>query len=50
MVIENIPKSSPAYCEEIFGPVFSLFKFKAGGEAALIANDSPYGLSAAIFT
>jgi acyl-CoA reductase-like NAD-dependent aldehyde dehydrogenase len=22
MVLENIPKDSPAYCEELFGPVF----------------------------
>ena len=50
MVLDNIPKKSPAYCEELFGPVFSLFKFKDGFEAVSIANDSVYGLSAAIFT
>jgi succinate-semialdehyde dehydrogenase/glutarate-semialdehyde dehydrogenase len=50
MVLDNIPKSSPAYCEELFGPVFSLFKFQNGFEAVSISNDSVYGLSAAIFT
>ena len=26
MVIENIPKDSPCYWDEPFGPVFTLFK------------------------
>ena len=50
MIIENIAKDSPAYCEELFGPVFSLFRFKGASEAVEIANDSVYGLSAAVFT
>ena len=50
MVLENIKKDMPAYKEELFGPVFSLFKFKDDFEAVNIANDSRYGLSASIFT
>lgn len=50
MVLDNITKDQPAYKEELFGPVFSLFKFKDDFEAVTLANDSRYGLSASIFT
>ena len=33
MVLEDIPRDSPAYKEELFGPVFSLFKVKNEQEA-----------------
>lgn len=36
--------------EEIFGPVASLMRFDSDDEAVDIANDSPYGLTAAICT
>ncbi|KAF9012267.1 aldehyde dehydrogenase [Hymenopellis radicata] len=36
--------------EEIFGPVAALIKFKTEEEAIEIANDSVYGLAAAVFT
>jgi len=36
--------------EEIFGPVASLMRFHTDDEAVEIANDSPYGLTAAICT
>ncbi|KAF9016057.1 aldehyde dehydrogenase [Hymenopellis radicata] len=36
--------------EEIFGPVASLIKFKTEEEAIEIANDTEYGLAAAVFT
>ncbi|KAH8173718.1 aldehyde dehydrogenase family protein [Sarocladium implicatum] len=36
--------------EEIFGPVVVILKFKTFEEAAAKANDSSYGLSAAVFT
>ncbi len=50
MVIENITKEQPAYCEELFGPVFSLFRFRDSLEAIELANATSYGLSASIFT
>ncbi|MHB8378411.1 MAG: aldehyde dehydrogenase family protein [Acidimicrobiales bacterium] len=36
--------------EEIFGPVASLMRFDTDDEAVSIANDSPYGLTAAVCT
>lgn len=49
-IIENIPKSSLAYREEIFGPVAALYKVGSLDEALDLANDSPFGLGSAIFT
>ena len=50
MVIENIPKDSPCYWDELFGPVFTLFKVSSDQEAADLANDTVYGLSGVVFT
>ncbi len=36
--------------EEIFGPVLSVITFNTSQEAISIANDTPYGLSAAVWT
>jgi len=49
-VLRDIPRGSAADREEIFGPVLSLFC--ADGEAAAVrmANDTPFGLGAAVFT
>lgn len=49
-ILENIPKDSPAYYEEIFGPVALLFKVESLDAAIELANDSPFGLGSAIFT
>ena len=49
-ILENIPESSKAYHEEIFGPVALLFKIETLDEAIEIANSSPFGLGSAIFT
>lgn len=50
LILENVTKEQPAYCEELFGPVFSLFKFNDPIEMVDLANATDYGLSASIFT
>lgn len=42
--------SSVAHSEEIFGPVFSIIAVDTLGDAVALANDSDYGLNAAVFT
>jgi succinate-semialdehyde dehydrogenase / glutarate-semialdehyde dehydrogenase len=49
-VLTNIPKNSPAYREELFGPVASLFRVKDIDEAIRLANDSRFGLGASAWT
>ncbi len=49
-ILENIPKASNAFHEEIFGPVALLFKVSSVEQAIALANDSPFGLGSAIFT
>ena len=49
-VLAEIPANSPAYCEELFGPVASLFRAKDASDAVRIANDSRFGLGASVWT
>jgi succinate-semialdehyde dehydrogenase / glutarate-semialdehyde dehydrogenase len=49
-VITDIPEDSPAYKEEIFGPVASLFRARDIDEAIRIANDTSFGLGASAWT
>src|SRR6202161_2148735 len=49
-VLTNIPKGSPAYGEELFGPVASIFRAKDQDEAIRIANDVRFGLGASAWT
>ena len=49
-VLSNVKKGMPAYDEELFGPVAALIKAKDEAEAIEIANDSIFGLGAAVFT
>jgi succinate-semialdehyde dehydrogenase/glutarate-semialdehyde dehydrogenase len=49
-VLTDIPKDSPAYQEELFGPVASVFRAKDVDDAIRIANDSRFGLGASAWT
>jgi succinate-semialdehyde dehydrogenase/glutarate-semialdehyde dehydrogenase len=49
-VLTNIPKDSPAYQEEFFGPVASVFRARDVDDAIRIANDSRFGLGSSAWT
>jgi succinate-semialdehyde dehydrogenase/glutarate-semialdehyde dehydrogenase len=49
-VLTDIPKGSPAYEDELFGPVASLYRANDMSEAINIANDSIFGLGACAWT
>lgn len=49
-VITDIKTGTPAYYEELFGPVAMLFVVRDANEAIRIANDSPFGLGASAWT
>jgi succinate-semialdehyde dehydrogenase/glutarate-semialdehyde dehydrogenase len=49
-VLTNIPKESPGYREELFGPVACVFRAKDLDEAIAIANDTRFGLGASAWT
>jgi succinate-semialdehyde dehydrogenase / glutarate-semialdehyde dehydrogenase len=49
-VLTDIPKDSPAYKEELFGPVASIFRVRNIDEAIRVANDSRFGLGASAWT
>jgi succinate-semialdehyde dehydrogenase/glutarate-semialdehyde dehydrogenase len=49
-VLADVPKDSPAFSDEIFGPVASLFRVKDIDEAIDLANATSFGLGAAAWT
>ncbi|HVI80021.1 MAG TPA: NAD-dependent succinate-semialdehyde dehydrogenase, partial [Candidatus Acidoferrum sp.] len=49
-VLTNVPKGSPAYAEELFGPVASIFRVKDQDEAIALANDVRFGLGASAWS
>lgn len=49
-VLSNVPTQSPAYCEEVFGPVAPVVSYSSLDEAVAMASSSPYGLSLGILS
>ncbi len=49
-VLVDVPKESPAYREEVFGPVASIFRVRNAADAIELANDSAFGLGSSAWT
>ncbi len=49
-VLTNLTKQMPVVAQETFGPVAAVLTARDANEAIAIANDSPYGLSAMVWT
>jgi succinate-semialdehyde dehydrogenase/glutarate-semialdehyde dehydrogenase len=49
-VLADVRKGMPAYDEELFGPVAAIIPAKDEEDAVRIANDTVFGLGAAVFT
>lgn len=49
-VLTNVKPGSALACEETFGPVVSVIEVDGDAEAVAVANDTMYGLAAAVFT
>jgi succinate-semialdehyde dehydrogenase/glutarate-semialdehyde dehydrogenase len=49
-VLTDIDKDNPAYREELFGPVASVYRVGSEEEAVELANDTPYGLGSYVLT
>jgi succinate-semialdehyde dehydrogenase / glutarate-semialdehyde dehydrogenase len=49
-VVIDVPKESPAYREEVFGPVAAVFRVRDVADAIEQANDTSFGLGASAWT
>jgi len=49
-IFDGVDNAMKIAQEEIFGPVLSVITFESAEEAIAIANDTPYGLAAAVWT
>ena len=49
-ILSDVEKGMPAFDQELFGPVAALISAADETEAVIKANDSAYGLGAAVFT
>jgi succinate-semialdehyde dehydrogenase/glutarate-semialdehyde dehydrogenase len=49
-VLVDVPKESPAYREEVFGPVAAIFRVRDAHNAIELANDTTFGLGSSAWT
>ena len=49
-ILSNVTPDMPVAREEIFGPVTALIPFSTEDEVIALANDTPYGLAAYVYT
>lgn len=49
-IFDNVATDSPLAREEIFGPVLAVLTVKTNEQAVALANDTPYGLAASVFS
>ena len=49
-VLTDVPRDADAYCKELFGPVVVVNRFARFEDALEMANETPYGLQAGIYT
>jgi len=49
-LLTNVTRGMPAFDEETFGPVAAVIRAEDEEDAIRLANDTPYGLGAAVFT
>ena len=49
-VLTNVTEAMPVFKEETFGPVAAVLSVRDADEAVRVANDSPYGLGASVWT
>jgi succinate-semialdehyde dehydrogenase/glutarate-semialdehyde dehydrogenase len=49
-IVTDLPIDAPINAEELFGPVLPVFRFGKEHEAVSMANQTPFGLAASIWT
>lgn len=49
-VLDAVPREAACSTEETFGPVVSIRRVRSDDEAVAVANSTPFGLSAAVWT
>ncbi|MCE5292224.1 MAG: succinate-semialdehyde dehydrogenase (NADP(+)) [Nocardiaceae bacterium] len=49
-ILTGVTPDMACYREETFGPVVSVYSFSSDDEAVVLANDTPYGLNASVWT
>jgi succinate-semialdehyde dehydrogenase/glutarate-semialdehyde dehydrogenase len=49
-ILTGVTPDNPVYHQEIFGPVLMLFRVSDDAEAIRLANDTPFGLGASVYS